>query len=320
MFKKISVIMPVLNEEKTISKCLDALLSLDYPKDKVEIIIAYGNSDDSTNDILEDYANKHKNIKIYPNKTGNTSIGRNICLRMSTGKYIMNYSGHAIAEPNLLKVLSSKLETAPDDVVSVGCSNISPKKNQSTIGELSGFIFESIIGGKGFFVQNESYDKEQYVDHISFALYKKDKIEEFDEFFWCGQDAELDLRLTKKGYKILYTPETRVYHHKRENIKSLFRQMYKYGFARAKMGKKHKNAVKLQHFIGTFFILLVAIIFLMSIFINPVILLLSMILYSIGVMSVLVEKEIEPLEMLLTPFVAFSIHSGYGLGFLRGIL
>lgn len=312
--------MPVLNEEKTISECLDTLLHLDYPKDKVEIVIAYGNSTDSTNDILEDYANKYDNIKIYPNNTGNTAIGRNICLKHSTGKYIMNYSGHAIAESNLLKVLSSKLENASENVVSVGCSNITPKKGQSTIGRLSGFVFESIIGGKGFFVQNESYDKEQYVDHISFALYKKDKMEKFDEFFWCGQDAELDLRLTKKGYKILYTPETRVYHHKRETIKSLFQQMYKYGFARSKMGKKHKNAVKLQHFVGSFFVLLVIIVLLMGIFIHPSIFLFSIVMYYIGVMIVLVKKDMNILEFLLTPYIALSIHFGYGLGFLKGLL
>ena len=52
--------MPILNEGKTISKCLDSLLELDYPKNKIEILIAMGPSTDNTNAVVERYA---KNVK-----------------------------------------------------------------------------------------------------------------------------------------------------------------------------------------------------------------------------------------------------------------
>ncbi|ENO12501.1 putative glycosyltransferase [Thermoplasmatales archaeon SCGC AB-539-C06] len=102
-------------------------------------------------------------------------------------------------------------------------------------------VFSSFMGGKNLFVQNAEFEEERYSDHVSFACYRRKPVEEvgnFDPEFWCGQDAELDLRLLNAGYKILYTPETKVHHFKRSTVKSLFRQMYRYGIARAKNGKK----------------------------------------------------------------------------------
>lgn len=319
--KKVSVIMPVLNEERTIAQCINALLNLDYPKDKIEIVIAYGKSKDMTTEILKRYAKRHSNIKLYKNPTSNTAWGRNICLMHSTGEYIMNYSGHVIAEPNLLKVLTTRLDKVTKDIVAVGCSNVSAK-TKSIVGTISGYVFESIVGGKGLFVQNESYDNVRYVDHVSFALYKRDAVEEvgrFDTHFWCGQDAELDLRLLKKGYNILYTPETKVYHYKRDTIISLFKQMYRYGSARAKMGRKHKNSLKAQHYAGLIFLLMIMFSPFFAYYTTLLILPLMASLYYI-ISAIFVYLSSKSLYALLAPFISFIIHFAYGLGFLGGIM
>jgi len=322
---KISFIIPVLNEEKTIKKCLDSLLEIDYPKEKKEILFALGKSSDKTNEIIKKYKSKHpKLIKTFKNPTGNTAIGRNICIDNSTGDFLMNYSGHVIAKKNLLKVLVKKHKKTPDKVVSVGCANISPEK-QNFVGRTSSAIFLSFIGGKNVFVQNAEFTKEQYTDHISFALYRKKPVIEvgkFDPEFWCGQDAELDLRLIKKGYKILFTPDTKVYHFKRSNIRSLFKQMYRYGIARAKMCKKHKKTLKPFHLIGTGFIFGIILILALTILkIIPLLFPLTLaILYIIFSMisAATVSKKIS--SIIASPIFAFLIHTGYGLGFLRGLI
>ena len=95
MKTKVSFIIPILNEEKTIGKCLDSLLSMDFPKNDFEIIIAYGHSKDKTNSILRHYSSRYDNVKLFKNPTGNTAWGRNICIIHAQGEYIMNYSGHA---------------------------------------------------------------------------------------------------------------------------------------------------------------------------------------------------------------------------------
>jgi len=322
-YPKVSFIIPVLNEEKTIKNCLESILNLDYPKEKIEILISEGPSNDNTNKIIKDYS-RNNNIIILQNPTGNTSIGRNICIENSTGDYIMNYSGHVIAEKNLLKILALKLKESNKEIVAVGCSNISPEK-QNFIGKVSGIAFSSFMGGKNFFVQNAEFENERYSDHISFACYRKKPVNEvgnFDPEFWCGQDAELDLRLIKAGYKILYTPETKVYHFKRNTLKSLFRQMYRYGIARAKMIKKHPKTLKMIHLIGpgfiigTILIVLLTLIRILPLWFIPI-LVLAYVLLSIVSSSQVTKK---PSFIISSIVFYFLIHSGYGLGFLRGII
>lgn len=48
----ISIIIPTLNSAKTLAGCLDSILIQDYPKDRLEIIIADGGSRDSTLEII----------------------------------------------------------------------------------------------------------------------------------------------------------------------------------------------------------------------------------------------------------------------------
>jgi GT2 family glycosyltransferase len=321
---KVSFIMPVLNEEKTIQKCLDSLFSLEYPMEKVEVVIARGPSKDTTNVLLEEYAKNRKNIVLLDNPTGNTSIGRNICIAHATGELIMNYSGHVIAEKNLLTELAVKLQSLPEDVVAVGCSNLSPGK-QNFVGEVSGVAFLSFMGGRNFFSQNAVFPEERYTDHLSFSCYRKEAVQKvggFDPVFWCGQDYELDIRLRQAGYKILYTPKTRVYHFKRDSVRSLWRQMYRYGIARANMVKKHPDTLKFFHLLGPGFILGGVLIVLLTLFgVLPLwvipCLVVAYLLMSL-VSTLLVTRK--PSVVVSSVLFYLLIHVGYGAGFLRGIV
>ncbi len=321
---KVSFLIPVLNEEKTIAKSLDSILKIDYPNEKKEILLALGKSSDNTDVIIEKYKSKYPTIvRTFENHSGNTSIGRNICIDNATGEFLMNYSAHAIAEKNLLKILLGKHQSANINLASVGCANISPEK-QNFVAETASMVFSSFIGGKNVFVQNAEFSEERFTDHISFALYKKNPVIEvgmFDPEFWCGQDAELDLRLIQKGYKILFTPETRVYHYKRSTLKALFKQMYRYGVARAKMCKKHPKTLKPFHLIGSSFIVGIILIILLMVFrFIPIWIPTFMLLLYVAVSMIstfTVGKKL--LGIIASPIFAFIIHIGYGLGFIRGL-
>jgi len=323
-YPKVSFLIPLLNEEKTLAQCLDSLLSLEYPAEKMEILLAIGSCIDNTWGIAEEYAKNHPQIRILENPTGNTSIGRNICITHATGSMLMNYSGHVIAEKNLLSELAVRLQGEPADVAAVGCSNLSPGR-QNFVGAVSGAAFLSFMGGRNFFSQNAVFPEERYTDHLSFSCYRKEAVEKvggFDPVFWCGQDYELDIRLRKAGYKILYTPKTKVYHFKRDSVRSLWRQMYRYGIARAKMVKKHPDTLKFFHLLGPGFILggiFVVVLTMLGVF--PIWVLPSLIVAYI-LMSLVSTLQITRNPSVVVSSVLFYllIHVGYGAGFLRGIV
>lgn len=317
-YPKVSFLIPVLNEEKTLRFSLNSILDLDYPQEEIEIVLAVGGNTDGTYAVIDEYIMRYPEMKVIGNPSGNTAVGRNRCLQYASGELVMNYSGHVTAERNLLQVLVMKLQGQPRDVVGVGCSNINPE-SQGFIGEASGVAFQGFMGGKGLFTQNASYPDERFVDHMSFSLYRKDVVVEaggFDERFWCGQDAELDIRLQKKGYRILYTPETRVYHYKRDTIRGLFRQMYRYGVARARMIRKHPESFRFYHLFGSGLVISVSLVLLFAWWFFPLLFVLYLLLSWVS--SLLVSKK--PWVVFCSPLFHLLIHFGYGLGFLRGLI
>jgi len=69
---KISLIVPTKNEETVIRRCLNGILNVDYPKDKMQIIVVDGKSEDNTGKICSEFSEKYpENIKIISEKTPN---------------------------------------------------------------------------------------------------------------------------------------------------------------------------------------------------------------------------------------------------------
>jgi len=321
-YPKVSFLIPILNEEKTLAQSLDSLLAVEYPAEKMEILLAIGKCTDNTRTIAEQYAKKNSNIRILENPTGNTSIGRNICIEHATGEMLMNYSGHVIAERNLLQMLAVKLQSLPADVAAVGCSNLSPGR-QNFVGEVSGATFLSFMGGRNFFSQNAVFPNERYTDHLSFSCYRKEAVQKvggFDPNFWCGQDYELDIRLRKAGYKILYTPKTKVYHFKRDSVRSLWRQMYRYGIARAKMVKKHHETLRFYYLLGPVFILGALLIAILTVIQVLPLWVIPGLIVAYVLLSLVSTLQITRRPSVVVSSVLFYllIHVGYGAGFIRG--
>ena len=84
---KVSIIVPVYNEEENVSTCLDSLIN--QTLDDIKIILIDDNSTDNSLNILLDYAKKYPNIKVYHNeKNIGQGASRNRGLSLATGEYI----------------------------------------------------------------------------------------------------------------------------------------------------------------------------------------------------------------------------------------
>ena len=59
----VSVIIPCRNEEKFIAKCLDSIIEQDYPKDKLEVLVVDGMSEDRTREIMKENEYSESRIK-----------------------------------------------------------------------------------------------------------------------------------------------------------------------------------------------------------------------------------------------------------------
>ena len=84
---KVSIIVPVYNVEKYLSKCLESLINQTL-KD-IEIICVNDGSTDNSLSILKEYANKDSRIKIIDKQNEGVSVARNTGIEVATGEYLI---------------------------------------------------------------------------------------------------------------------------------------------------------------------------------------------------------------------------------------
>ncbi|MEM1988602.1 MAG: glycosyltransferase [Candidatus Woesearchaeota archaeon] len=68
VFPTVTIAVPAHNEEETIAHTLDSIFSLNYPKDKLKVIVINDGSKDNTGKILKEYKKKHQNLIIIDKK------------------------------------------------------------------------------------------------------------------------------------------------------------------------------------------------------------------------------------------------------------
>ncbi len=107
----LTIIIPALNEERTMVACVDSIMAADYPQDKIELIIAHEvppRCRDSTPLLAKQLALRYANVKVVPNDNGHSGSKAgaiNNCLHEAKGTIIGIYDAdHIIAKDALLRV------------------------------------------------------------------------------------------------------------------------------------------------------------------------------------------------------------------------
>lgn len=96
-FPLVSVIVPVLNGEKYIGKCLNHLLMQDYPAGRFEIIVVDNGSSDGTAEIINMYP--VKKTRCY---TRGPSAARNAGIRLSNGEILIFIDADCLAQKHFI--------------------------------------------------------------------------------------------------------------------------------------------------------------------------------------------------------------------------
>ena len=102
---KLSIVVPMYNSEKYIGKCLESLVSQEISNQEYEIIVINDGSTDGSKDIVKNYINKYKNIRIISVENGGQSKARNIGIDNAKGEYIFFVDSDDYISKNSLKRL-----------------------------------------------------------------------------------------------------------------------------------------------------------------------------------------------------------------------
>ena len=123
---KVSIIIPVFNNEKFLTRCLDSIIAQSY--DDWECILVDDGSSDNSGMICEDYAKKDNRLRVIHQKNAGVSIARNVGLDASYGEWICFVDSDDWIDNNLISELLSCAEKNDAEVVVSGNKRVDYEK------------------------------------------------------------------------------------------------------------------------------------------------------------------------------------------------
>jgi glycosyltransferase involved in cell wall biosynthesis len=208
MKQSIAVIVPCLNEELYIARCLDSILENDYPNELLEVIIVDGMSTDKTREIIAGYKNRFKSIKTIDNIKKTKPAALNLGIKNSSPEVIARIDAHAVYSPTYFSQLISTLEETDADLVGA-------KRITSVSSSLWGKIITASIdhrfaaGNAHYRTSSDTHPKE--VSSVFCGCYRRrafQRVGLFNEALIRTQDRELNTRIKQSGGMIVLDPQT----------------------------------------------------------------------------------------------------------------
>jgi cellulose synthase/poly-beta-1,6-N-acetylglucosamine synthase-like glycosyltransferase len=311
----ITIIIPTHNEEKNLPKLFLSLKKLDYPKNKLEIIVIDGNSSDKTVKIAKKYG-----AKVYQNPAQIRGAGCKIGVEKAQGEYIAFTDADCIVSKNWLKGLLREFTNSK--IASVGGPNITPKNDTKTAKAIGAATLFLTRPGARYGFQGTKI-QEIFHNPGCNVMYRKKAIldvENFNPTLITCEDEELDYRIIKKGYKILFTPNVVVDHYRRPTYKKILIQAFRYAVGRAQAIKMHPKMARWFHHIPT--LLLSVYIFILISPLTPIIKVLPLIIFCFGLLGASFFLQIKdknaPHYVYLNTFLAWFF--GWSIGYIAGFI
>lgn len=320
----LSVIIPIYNEERYISRCLDSILQQDY-QDDYELLLIDGMSRDKTRDIIRTYTERYPFIHLLDNPKRYTPYAMNIGIRASRGEIIMRLDAHATYETNYFSAITRRL--IEYDAENVGCVwrtdviNKAPKT--LAIIEVLGNRFG--VGNSAF---RTGIDRVREVDTVPFGCWPRRVFEKYglyNERLIRNQDIELNKRIINGGGKIIIIPDTHCTYLARETYRALASNNYGNGRWNilTVLYTKQFRSLSLRHFIPLCFVLGLLIPLIVGIFWHPALwlTLLVLVLYLLLIGTVSAHLAITRHRNFIYLLLSFlTLHLSYGTGSLIELL
>jgi len=314
--------MPVRNEASFIERSVGSVLAQDYPRERLEILVADGLSTDGTAEILHSLQQKHGAVRTIENPGQIVATGLNAMLRQARGEVIVRVDGHCEIATDYVSrcvshLLNDKVEAVGGPVETIGESYVA-----RVIATAMSSRFG--VGGSAFRIANS---QTQFTDTVAFPAYTRtviDRAGSFDEELVRNQDDEYNYRLRKLGVKILLAADVRSRYYSRATLFGLWRQYFQYGYWKVRVLQKHPRQMQWRQFGPPLFVAALLMAAALMPFVPAAGYLLAAIaaIYSLSALGAAIgSAQRNGWKLLRLLPLAFAIlHLGYGSGFLIGLL
>lgn len=344
----ITVLIPCRNEQGFIACCLNSVVNNGYPTDRLTVLVVDGMSDDGTRAVLEAYVRDHSCVRVIDNPGRTTPMALNLGLREARGEAVLRVDAHACVEPGYIQACVNALNEYGADVV-CGVMRTVPS-SASPMGKAIAAALSHPFGvGNSYFRIHVS--RPTWVDTVFCGCYRREAFdrvaaserivdneaeeagdnaagcrEPFNAALIRGQDMDFSQRLRKIGGRMLLLPDIRSEYYARSTLRSFWRQNWSNGvWAILPFAYSGGTPISLRHVIPLGFVGSVLVTAAGGRTLPPLWWLSGGILGAYGMVNVAASlhaawRERSLSRMVLMPFVFATLHLGYGLGSLWGLV
>ena len=223
----VTIVVPAYNAARTITSCVEACLAQDYSDVKV-IVVDDGSTDDTTH-IARRYP-----VRYLRQDNAGPASARNRGWRAARGEIVCFTDSDCVPAQDWVSRLIG--EYASEEISGVGGTY--DVANEDNL--LAACVHEEIV--------QRHLKMPKYVNYLgSFNVsYRRTVLEEvggFDESYRIasGEDNDLAYKVTKRGYKLVFTRKAQVAHYHPDNLWRYLRQQFWHGYWRMKLYRQHPD-------------------------------------------------------------------------------
>jgi len=225
-FPTCTILIPAHNEEKVIANTIEAMLNLNYPKDKLKVMVINDGSKDATKAIIESYAAKDNRVVLYNVPEGQGGKGKsralNLGVKQVTSEVIAIYDADNTPDPMALHYLVANLMSQKDLGGVIGkFRTVNKNRNLLTrFINIETLSFQSMLQAGRWQMHNIAT-----LPGTNFVMWRWliEKLEGWDEEA-LTEDSELSIRIYELGYKIKFIPYAITYEQEPETWKVWIKQ------------------------------------------------------------------------------------------------
>ncbi|SMF59757.1 glycosyltransferase family 2 protein [Streptomyces sp. Amel2xC10] len=314
----VSVIMPVLNEERHLRGAVEAILAQEYAGE-MEVVIALGPSTDRTDEIAaqlvaETAAGENKRVHTVPNPTGRTPAALNAAIKASRHPVVVRVDGHGMLSPDYITTAVRLLEET--GAQNVGGIMHAEGENDWEHAVAAAMTSKIGVGNAAFHTGGQAGPAET----VYLGVFRRAALEQqggYNEEFVRAQDWELNFRIREAGGLIWFSPELKVSYRPRPSVKALAKQYKDYGRWRHVVARYHEGSINLRYLAPPTAVCLIAAGIVVGAALTPLgFVVPGGYLAAIAAGSVPAGKGLPLKARLQIPVALATMHMSWGFGFL----
>ncbi|MBO0828829.1 MAG: glycosyltransferase family 2 protein [Streptosporangiales bacterium] len=312
----VSVVMPVLNEERHLREAVTGILAQDYPGE-LEVVLAIGPSRDRTDEVAQELAAADARVRVVDNPDGHTPHGLNAAIAAAKHDVLVRVDGHSVLPAGYVRTAVEVLdETGSDNVGGLMAAEGSTDFERAVACAMSSRIG---VGATAFHTGGAEGPAET-VYLGAFRRSALDRVGGYDETFHRAQDWEMNHRIRETGGVVWFTPRLRVEYRPRSTFGALARQYFTTGAWRWQVMVRHPETVSARYLAppaavaGTVAALAVALTGRRWALVVP-----GAYVAAVVVGAAVTGRALPPRAKALLPAVYATMHHAWGAGFLTGV-